>query len=297
MTTLAPFEIHRVDSVAAASALLDELGDDAVVYAGGTELLLVMKLGFASYGHLVDIKPIEELSGLEVADGTLRIGGGVTHRRLERDPRVRSDWPALAAMERGVANIRVRNVGTLGGNLAFADPHSDPAAFLLASDARVVLGRGEARRSLTLSDFLLGPYSTALEPGELLVRVDVPPVSADAALCHLRFAVHERPAVTVSCLVRVTGGTVTEARLAVGSVGILPVRVPEAESLLAGLAASEPDPAVLAAAGRAAGGASEPVSDTNGSAEYKRHLVEVLSGRALRAAAAAAGSGRAVAEA
>lgn len=297
MTTLAPFEIHRVDSVVAASALLDELGDDAVVYAGGTELLLVMKLGFASYGHLVDIKPIEELAILEVVDGTLRIGGGVTHRRLERDPRVGSGWPALAAMERGVANVRVRNVGTLGGNLAFADPHSDPAAFLLASDARVVLGRGEVRRSLALSDFLLGPYSTALEPGELLVRIDVPPVPPGATLCHLRFAVHERPAVTVSCLVRVAGGAVAEARLAVGSVGILPVRVPEAEGMLVGLAASDPDLSVLAAAGRAAGAASDPVSDSNGSAEYKRHLVEVLSGRALRAAAAAAGSGRAVAEA
>jgi len=286
MTTIAPFELHRVDSVEEASAAIMELGDEAVLYAGGTELLLLLKLGFASYGHLVDIKPIAELGGLDVVDGVLRIGAGVRHRSIETSPVVAAGWPALAAMERWVANIRVRNVGTLGGNLAFADPHSDPATFLLASDASVVLGLGPDRRTVPMADFIEGPYATALQPAELLVRIDVPAVPAGAALSHLRFAFHERPAVTVSTLARVVDGELAEVRVAIGSVGVRPIRVPTTEALLTGLRAHDLDPAVLAAAGHAAAVAAAPEADANGSAEYKAHLVSVLVGRALRQAIA-----------
>jgi carbon-monoxide dehydrogenase medium subunit len=261
-----------------------ELGDDAVVYAGGTELLLLMKMGFAAYGHLVDVKPIRELSGIDVHDGALRIAAGVTHREIERSPIVAAGWPQLVAMERGVANIRVRSTGTLGGNLAFADPHSDPATFLLAADAQVILGRGEVRRRLPLTDFVLGPYTTALEPAELLVAVEVPALAAGAGMAHLRFAFHERPAVTVSCLVEVVDRQIGRASVAVGSVGVSAVRVPEAAALLAGMDVATLDPTVLASAGRVAADASEPVADSNGSAAYKRHLVEVLVGRAVRQA-------------
>ena len=223
MTLLAPFELHRSGSVAEATALIGEHGDEAVLYCGGTELLLVMKLGFAAYGHLVDIKPIAELSGIDVRDGVLRIGAAVTHRAIERSPLVATGWPKLAAMERGLANVRVRTTGTLGGNLAFADPHSDPAAFLLAVDARLVLGRGDERRSLPYSAFVLGPYTTALEPGELVVAIEVPALPASSG---------------------------------------------------------------MAQAGEAAAEASDPVADANGSAGYKGHLVNVLVGRAVRAAVA-----------
>jgi carbon-monoxide dehydrogenase medium subunit len=285
MTALPPFEIHRVDTVAEATAALADLGDDAVLYAGGTELLLLMKLGLASYRHLVDVKPIAELQGIAVTgDGMLQVGGGVRHRAIERSPIVAAGWPVLAEMERWVANIRVRTVGTLGGNLAFADPHSDPATFLLASDAAVVLGRGDERRRIALSDFVQGPYATALVPGELVVRVEVPPVPAGAGMAHLRFAFHERPAATVSVFARVAVGAIAEARVAIGSVGLQPVRAPEAERLLVGLRADDLDPAVLRAAGEAAATASEPDDDANGSAEYKANLVAVLVGRAVRQA-------------
>ena len=286
MTTLAPFELHRATSVEAATALLEQHGDDAVVYAGGTELVLLMKLGFAAYGHLVDVKPIAELSGIVVHDGTLRIGGAVTHRAIERSPDVAAGWPEFIAMERGLANIRVRAMGTLGGNLAFADPHSDPAAFLLAADARLVLGRGMARRTVPVGDFIQGPYTTALEPGELVVAIEVPALPVGAGMSHLRFAFHERPAVTVSTLIRVARGQIAEARVAVGSVGVAPVRAAAAEAMLVGLEARHPEAAVLVAAGEAAADASDPVTDANGSADYKRHLVAVLVGRAVRAAIA-----------
>jgi carbon-monoxide dehydrogenase medium subunit len=284
MTLLPPFELHVAASFEEASALLESHGDDAVVYCGGTELLLLMKLGFAEPGHLVDVKGIPELARLEARDGALEIGAAVTHRALERSPLVRSRWPALAAMTRGVANVRVRGSGTLGGNLCFSDPHSDPATFLLAAEAEVVLRRGAETRTLRLGEFVLGPYQTALAHGELLAAVRVPEPPPGSALAHLKLAFHERPAATVTCLVRTEAGEIVEARVAVGSVGVVPVRVPEAEAALLGPASA----AAVAAAGEAAAEASAPVEDANGSVEYKRQLVRVLVRRAVEQARATA---------
>lgn len=288
MPTLAPFEMHRASSVAEASGLIDELGDDAVIYSGGTELLLLMKLGFAAYGHLVDIKGIDELTRLEVTDGSLRIGATVTHRTLERSQMVRSGWPDFVAMERRVANVRVRNTGSLGGNLSFADPHSDPATFLLAAGASVQLGRGEARRSMPIADFVLGPYGTALDEGELLCSIELPALPPGAAMSHLRFAFHERPAATVSAWIARSDGHITDARVAVGSVGVVPVLVPGASAALSGQRTSAIDDEVLRLLGQAGADASEPVSDSNGSDAYKHALVQTLIGRAVREAAATA---------
>lgn len=286
MTTLTPFELHGAESVAAATGLLEELGDEAVVYSGGTELLLLMKLGFAEPAHLVDVKRIPELRRLDMEDGTLVIGGAVTHREIERSPLVHAGWPALVEMERRVANIRVRNVGSLGGNLAFADPHSDPATFLLAAEATLVLGRREERRTVPIEDFVRGPYHTALLFGELIVEIRVPPCPAGSAMAHVKFSFHERPAATVACLVRAEAGRIAEARIAVGSVGAVPVRVPDAERDLVGADLALVDGAVVDAAGTLAADAADPVEDANGSAEYKRDLVRVLVGRCLREAAA-----------
>jgi carbon-monoxide dehydrogenase medium subunit len=281
MTTLAPFEVHRASSVAEAGALLDELGDDAVIYSGGTELLLLMKLGFAAYGHLVDIKPIEALGGIDVRDGTLLIGGAVTHRAIERSPLVKAGWPDVVEMERRVANVRVRSVGSLGGNLAFADPHSDPATFLLAAGATLRSASADRERSIPIDEFILGPYETGLQPGELISRIEVPAMPPGTAMSHIRFAFHERPAATVSAWVRVQDGVVSEARLAAGSVGIVPVAVAGVSEAIAGQEASAIDLAVLGQIGRAAADAAEPVSDSNGSEDYKHALVTTLVGRAL----------------
>lgn len=294
MTRLAPFEIHRVSSVAEASALIDELGDEAALYAGGTELLLLMKLGFASFAHLVDVKPIAELGRLDLAaDGRLVIGGAVTHRTVERAAVVEAGWPDLAAMERRVANVRVRSTGSLGGNLAFADPHSDPATFLLAVGAAVELGRGEQRRELPIDEFVLGPYETALAPAELLCAVLVPALGPGTAVAHLRFAVQERPAATVTACVRVDSGRVADARVAVGSVGVMPVLVAGADSALAGADPGGIDRDVLVALGETGATVAEPVSDANGSDDYKAALVQTLIGRAVADAAARAAMARA----
>lgn len=289
MTRLAPFRLHRPATVAEATSLLHELGDETAVYAGGTELLLLLKLQLTQASDLIDLKRIPGLDTISVDDeGTLSIGATATHRRIERSPIVRAGWPALAYVEGRIANVRVRTVGTLGGNLCFADPHSDPASLLLVADARVTLGAGDGRRTLSLGEFLVGPWQTALEPGELLLSIEVPALPAGSAIAHQRFHTHERPTATVSCLARVADGRIAEARVAVGSVGPRPVRSAVAEGLVTGLAVAKLDPAILRQAGEAAAEVAEPDSDSVGSAEYKADLVAVLVERAVRDAAARA---------
>ncbi len=275
--TLPPFDLHRPRSVEEATALVERYGEDATLYCGGTELLLLLKLGFASFGHLVDLKQIEELEGIRAEDGELVIGAAVTHRKLERSDVVRERLPALAAMERRVANLRVREVGTLGGNLCFSDPHSDPATFLLALDAEVECRRGgETARRIPISDFVVGPYQTSLREGDVLTSVRIPELPQGAAVAHAKFAFHERPTATVACLARVVEGRVAEARVAVGSVGARPVRAPTAEQMLTGAPVDELSPGLLAEAGERAAEAAAPVDDASGSAEYKAELVRGL---------------------
>jgi aerobic carbon-monoxide dehydrogenase medium subunit len=279
--TLPPFELHRPSSVAEASELLDRLGDEAAVYCGGTELLLVAKLGFTDFKALVDVKGIPELSGVS-ANGELLIGGAVTHRELERSELVLSHWPALAAMERHVGNLRVRNTGTIGGNLCFADPHSDPATFLLAVGGQVTLQRGDAPgRRLPIDEFVRGPYLTALERGELLVSVHVPRLAEGVRVAHRKVSFRERPAITVAVRLDIREGVVEEARVAVGSVNVRPVVALSAEEILRGSDVGSLD---VAGAGEAAAAEVEPVEDLNGSVEYKRQLVRVLTARTLAAA-------------
>jgi carbon-monoxide dehydrogenase medium subunit len=284
VTTLPPFELHTPGTVEEASGLLERLGDDAVLYSGGTELLLVMKLGFADYQHLVDVKRIAELRRLEVANGVLEVGAAVTHREVERSPVVRERLPAFASMERGVGNLRVRSMGTMGGNLCFADPHSDPATFLLAAGGSLVCRRGDGpSRELPVEAFVEGPYRTALEPGELLTAVRLPEAGAGTGIAHEKMSLHERPAVTVTCLARVEDGQVSSVRLAVGSVGNRPQRALAAEGALVGAPADALD-GHLSTAAEAAAEAVDPVEDANGSVEYKRQLVRVLAARCARGA-------------
>jgi carbon-monoxide dehydrogenase medium subunit len=280
--TLPPFDLHRASSVEEAGDLLRRYGDDAAVHCGGTELLLLLKLGFAAYGHLVDIKPIGDLQCIALDNGTLVIGSTVTHREIERSPLVVESLPALAGMERRVANLRVRTVGTLGGNLCFSDPHSDPATFLLALDAEVECRRDAERRRLPLSEFVLGPYQTALVPEELLAAIRIPLPPPATRIVHEKLSFHERPAATVTVVVRQESGSIADVRIAVGSVGARPVRAHDAERILAG--SEDASGRALEEAAEAAAVAAKPVADSNGSTNYKANLVSVLVGRCVRRA-------------
>ncbi len=265
------FELHRPTTVEEAAGLRAELGDAAALYAGGTELLLAMKLGVLDYEHLIDVKRIDALRGIERREGELRIGALVTHRQLETLP----ELPALAELERNVANVRVRSAGTLAGNLAFAEPHADPPALLVALNARVVLANAEGRRELALEDFLVGAYETELGEDELIEAVIVP-VGAKAA--YRKFQVLERPAVGVAAVGTVREGVFDGAPVVVaGAVDERPVRIPTDE--LDGMAVSEGLEILAAAAAEAV----DPVDDLSGSEEYKRHLTGVLAKRAVLA--------------
>lgn len=272
---LPPFALHRPSTVAEALAALTE-HEEAAIYMGGTELLLLMKLGMARPEHLVDCKGVAGLDALTVGADEIRIGAAVTHRRVERDPLVAAALPALVQMTRQVANVRVRNAGTLAGNICFAESHSDPATLLLALDARVVLAGAAGTRELPLEQFVLGPLQTALREGELMTEIVVPLPASGSSVLYRRLAVKERPAANVAVLV---GGSAGTTRVVIGAAGPKPVRAAAAE---AHLEAGEPDGRTATV--RYALADVNAYDDGDGSAEYKTHVAGVLLDRALRSA-------------
>jgi len=289
---LRPFALHRPASVEEACGLLSRLGEDAVPYAGGTELLLLMKEGLLRPRHLVDVKRIPGLDAIVDGGADVTIGAVVTHRAVERSAAVRARCPVLAAVARHVANIRVRNVGTVGGNLAFADPHSDLATLFLALDARVQLASPRGRRELSLDDFVRGPWETARAADELLTSVTLTPWPERTAAAYVKFGVHERPTLGVAVALRLEpaangAASVAEARLAIGCVDPRPARVPAAEARLRGCPVADLEDSVAEVGARAAASV-DPADDLYGSADYKREMVAVFTRRALRAAAARA---------
>ena len=274
--------------MAEAAGVLAREGSDAVLYAGGTEILLVLKEGLLRVRSLVDVKRIPGLSEIRAHDGRLTIGATATHRAVERSEAVRAACPLVAGVARHVANIRVRSVGTVGGNLAFADPHSDLATLFLAFDAVVRLESSGATRELALDQFVRGPYETARAEDEILVAVDLRPWPARTAGAYVKFGVHERPTLGVAvALMRGEADAVTDARLSLGCVGPRPQRVPAAEERLRGWSPAEvirhaDEVAVLAVRDL------ESVDDLHGSAEYKREMTGVFVRRLLGVAAARA---------
>ncbi|MGE5853571.1 MAG: FAD binding domain-containing protein, partial [Deltaproteobacteria bacterium] len=189
---LQPFRVLTPANVEEASAELVRLGERATIYAGGAELILLLRYGMVHAEYLINIKGIDGLSEIGWDGRTVQIGATVTHRRLETDSLIRERLPLLADAESRIANIRVRNQGTLGGNLCFNDPHSDPGTALLVHEAEVILARKDGLRQIPLSDFLSGMYATALEPGELLQKVFVAPLPAEWGAAYLRVHRYQR---------------------------------------------------------------------------------------------------------
>jgi carbon-monoxide dehydrogenase medium subunit len=294
---LRPFTLHRPETVDEACALLIELGEDAAVYAGGTELLLLMKLGMLRPRHLVDVKRLPGFGAISHDDDgeRLTIGAAVTHRAVEQSALVRARCPLVGRVARHVANVRVRNVGTVGGNLAFADPHSDLATLFLTLDPSVELRSPRGRRELPLADFVLGPWETARASNELLASVKLTPWPGGTHAAYVKFGVHERPTLAIAAMIRLAaagprdrgGERVVEARIAVGCVNPRPMRVAAAEARLTGASITDLEHAARQAADIAAAGV-DPADDLYGSADYKREMVAVFVRRVLRIAAARA---------
>ena len=282
MMPLRRFAIHRPADLGEAAEMLGHYGDTGTLYAGGTELLLAMRHDLLRYEHLIDIKAVAGLDGIERRDGHLHIGAGATHRMIERSAVVRELLPVMAEMEGLVANVRVRATGTLGGNLCFAEPHSDPATLLLALGGTArAQGKG-GERTLAMDELLAGAYENSLGRDEVLTGVDVPLPGTTQRAAYLKFQVHERPLLGLALLLDLDEGgrEIRAARCAVGCVSPTPCRSDAAEALLAGPADAAGERFQQAADALADEAAL--TDDREGSAEYKRHLIGVLLRRAAR---------------
>lgn len=283
-----PFRILEASTVEEAAEELRCYGDRVKVYAGGAELLLLLRYGLIEADYLLDIKGIENLNRVYWNGAELRVGATVTHRCLETDEVVREHTPMFAYAESQVGNIRVRSQGTIGGNLCFADPHADPATALLVHDACVKLATVDREREMALADFLIGTYETALEPGELLIEVGIPPLPPGWGRAYLRLERLYRPTVNVGVAAALKDGVLKAVKLAVGCVGPKAVRLLELESKLVGIRVRDVeriiDAEVVYLRERL-----QPVGDVLGSEEYKIHVTHVLIKRALSEAMARSG--------
>src|SRR5262245_38539434 len=180
------FRLEEPESVAEVSELLGRFGDSAKIYAGGTELLLAMKEGLVRYERLVNVKKLG-LNHIESQNGTLKIGALCTHRELENSTLLRERLPAFVSLEHNVANVRVRQAGTLGGNLCFAEPHADPGTLLIALEAKMIAARGGSTRVISAEEFFIDAFETALEADEVLTEIQVPAPNRDRKCAYLKF--------------------------------------------------------------------------------------------------------------
>jgi carbon-monoxide dehydrogenase medium subunit len=280
-----PFDYVEPATLDEALALLAEDPEDTLAMAGGTSLVILMKQELIRPARIIGLRRIAPLRAIDVigAAGGLRLGALATHQALARHDAVRAHAPALAATFAGVATVRIREQGTLGGNLAHADPAQDPPVTLLALDGvAVAQAKGRTRR-IPLDELFVDLFETALEPDELLVRVELPPLPAGARATYKKFlpaTLDDYATVSVAAVVATdANGACTHARIALGGAGPVPLRAREAERSLVGRRLD--DDAIREAAALAAA-ATDPIDDLRGSAEYKRAMAGVWTERALR---------------
>jgi CO/xanthine dehydrogenase FAD-binding subunit len=280
---LPPFRYYRPTALEEALDLLERLGENAVVLAGGTDLVPQIRSGAVRPEGVVDISRLGELHGLSVRGDHLHIGPLATHAELAASALVREAGPALAAACGTIAAPPIRNSATLGGNLANASPAADTAPPLLALNATLHLSDRRRSRSVPICDFFVGPGNTILEDGELITVISVDLPAYRSASVFAKFGKRNAMAIAVaSVAVHVAvdpgSGAVTEARVALGSVGPTPFRAFEAERVLR---AGTGGPAEIQAAASCAANAAQPISDVRASADYRRSLVRVLVQRAI----------------
>jgi carbon-monoxide dehydrogenase medium subunit len=281
----APFDYVRPSTVDEAVQALASAGEDAKVLAGGQSLLPVLRMRLAAPTTLIDLGRVAELRGVREDGDTLVIGAMTTHYDVQRDALVASHAALLKEATDTVADPQIRHRGTLGGAIAHADPAGDLLAPVLALDASLVVAGPSGRRTVPAADFFRDLFTTALAPDELLVEIRVPKHTGWRA----HYEKFNRVAqawsmVAVAVTVRTEAGVIEEARVALTNMGSTPVRASGVEAALVGVQASADS--IAAAASHAAEGTNPPV-DSNADVEYRRHLAQVLTGRAIAAAAGA----------
>ena len=283
MQTPGPIEYERATSVEDAIALLEKHGPESRVIAGGHSLLPMMKLRLANPDCLIDINDLDQLSYIREQDGEVRIGALTRHRELLESELLARHFPIFADAERVIADPPVRNRGTIGGSLAQADAAEDLSAVCSALKAQVVVAGTGGERTVSMEDFHIGPYQTAIADAEVLVEIRLP-LRAGGGSAHEKV---ERRAgdwaiVAVSGAIWLEGGAIADAGLGLSAVGPTTVHVSRAEELLRGKAPSEE---LFSEAGAIAAEDCSPSADGRGPVDYKRHLAGELTRRALRRAA------------
>ncbi|HSE90380.1 MAG TPA: xanthine dehydrogenase family protein subunit M [Candidatus Binatia bacterium] len=273
------FNIVEPRSIEDACKLLAS-DDEAKLIAGGTALLIAIKHGILLPKTLVNLKKINGAAEISFDPSSgLRIGSLATLFEVESSPVVRQHYPFLATACHVVANIRIRNMATIGGNLAHADSQSDPPAVLVALDASVELTRRDGKRTVKLADFLIGSYETGLARDEILTALMVPPPAANSKGTYLKFTTRsseDRPCAGVAAWVCRANGAAGAARVVVGAVSPAPVVLSELLSAGQRLTAE-----MIGDISRRAAAAVDPIDDLRGPADYKRQIVQVLVRRAL----------------
>jgi aerobic carbon-monoxide dehydrogenase medium subunit len=277
------FDYLEPTTVAEACALLKQHSGQAKVFAGGSHLTILMKQGLYEPKFLVNIKTIPELKGIRYdATEGLIIGALVTHRELETSAVVKEKFPVLCEAEREVANIRVRNMGTVGGNLASGEPLTDLSQIFISLDGKVRITGPNGQRAIAVEDLFVDFYTTRLAEDEILTQVVIPSLPARSGIEYIRFSsssVVDKPSAGVAVRLTLETGseTVQAARIVLGCVGATPVRARKAEALMTG---KKLTPELAEEAGAVASRECSPTSDLRGSEEYKRAIVGTLVKRA-----------------
>lgn len=284
-----PFDLLQPATVDEALSLVAN-HEDATIIAGGVMLTILLQQRLLSPRYLVSVSDLPQLNGVSaMPEVGLQMGASTTLRTLERHELVRSTHPVLADALRLVGNVRVRNMATVGGHLAHADPHLDLPPVLIALGANVSTRAGNGGRRILVDELITGYHETSLRPGEIIVSINVPappPSLTGVYLKYCSLSPNDWPTVGVAAFVRPEDGRLAEARVVAGSVSDRPLRVPEAESLLHG---KRPNRAAIAEVARRYARAADPIDDVRGSADYKRRVTEVYVRRALEVAISRAG--------
>lgn len=278
-----PFSYRTPASLEEALSLLQEYGEDAKVMAGGTALVIMLKQRLLMPDVLISLDHVPGLDTVTITDGALLLGGLLTHHAAECAPLVQQHLPVLSQTYHDVATIRIRNMATVGGSLAHADPNQDPPVTLLALDAQVTIASANGQRQVALTDFFTDYYETVLAPDELITAIHVPLPQAHTGSVYWKFlprSADDYATVGVAATVQLdpSTGACAECRIAMGCVGVTPLRAPQAEALLRGQEFSEE---LLREAGAVAQDATDPLSDSRGSADYKRSMAGVFVRRAV----------------
>jgi carbon-monoxide dehydrogenase medium subunit len=279
------FDYLEPTSLKEACELLEQHQDQAKVIAGGTALLIWMRMRLLNPRVVISLERIPDFNTIHYGDKDgLRIGAGARHRDIELNPLVREHYPLLHETFRKVAQPRIRNMGTIGGNLCQGDPLTDPGASLIALDAEVTLSRSKGRRTLPLEDFFVDYYQTDLRPGEILTEIHVPSPAKTLGWAHIKFtprSLEDFATVGVALTLRGNGKRCEDIRLALNSVAPRILRAKRAENILRGQQVTD---LLVRKMAETAATEVDPMDDNRGSAEYKRELVEVLVRRATEEA-------------